>query len=126
MIHYRRGNAEKCESLLRRAIELNGVNPLCYFGLVHLLAETGRVAEAMPFLELMLERELLPDQARLLLGDVYLMLEDENNATDCYTQVLSSPNFAKEAAGKLIPLLEKNGRAEDAGYLVKKFSKGCC
>jgi tetratricopeptide (TPR) repeat protein len=126
LIHYRRGEAEKCESLLRRAIEMNGVNPLCYFGLVHLLAETGRVAEAMPFLELMLERELLPDQARLLLGDAYLMLEDENNATDCYTQVLSSPNFAKEAAGKLIPLLEKNGRAEDAGYLAKKFSKGCC
>jgi len=126
LIHYRHGNPEKCERLLRRAIELNDLNPLCYFGLVQLLAETGRIAETMPFLELMLERDLLPDQARLLLGDAYLMLEDENNATDCYTQVLSSPNYAKEAAGKLIPLLEKNGRAEDAGYLAKKFIKGCC
>ena len=126
LIQYRHGNPEKCESLLRRAIELNGLNPLCYFGLVQLLAETGRVAEAMPFLERMLERELLPDQARLMLGDAYLMLEDENNATECYKQVLSSPNFAKEAAGKLIPLLEKNGRAEDAGFLAKKYIKGCC
>lgn len=126
LIYYNNGDLNNCEELLRRAIELNGLNPLCYLALVQLLGETGRVPEALPFLRHMIKVELIPEQAELLLGDAYILLEDENSAVDCYTRVLSSPGYAKEAAIKLIPLLEKRGRKEDAAYLVKKFKSGCC
>jgi tetratricopeptide (TPR) repeat protein len=126
LIYYHGGDLNNCERLLRRAIELNGLNPLCYLALVQLFGETGRVAEALPFLRHMINIELIPDQAELLLGETYILMEDENSAVDCYTRVLSSPGYAKEAAMRLIPLLEKQGRREDAAYLVKKFKKGCC
>jgi predicted negative regulator of RcsB-dependent stress response len=126
IIYYRKGDLKNCEMLLRRAIELNSLNPLCHLGIVQLLAETGRVAEAFPFLEQMINADLLPDQARLLLGDAYLVLEDKISAIESYSQVLTSPKYAKEAAEKLIPLLEMEGRKAEAAYLVKKFMKGCC
>jgi hypothetical protein len=62
----------------------------------------------------------------LLLGEVYLLLEDETRAVEIYSQVMSSPKHAREAAEKLIPLLERQGRPEEAAYLAKKFMKGCC
>jgi predicted negative regulator of RcsB-dependent stress response len=126
IIYYQKGDLKNCERLLRRAIELNGLNPLCHLGIVQLLAEIDRVAEALPFLEQMINADLLPDQARLLLGDVYLLLEDDSRAVESYSQVLLSPKHAKEAAEKLIPLLEKQGRPVEAAYLAKKFMKGCC
>lgn len=126
LIYYNNGDLNNCERLLRRSIELNGMNPLSYLALVQLFGETGRVQEALPFLQHMINIELIPEQAGLLLGDAYTLLEDENSAVDCYTRVLSSPGYAKEAAMKLIPLLEKQGRQEDVAYLTKKFNKGCC
>ena len=126
LIYYHGGDLISCEKLLRRAIDLNGLNPLCYLALVQLFGETGRVKEALPFLQHMINIDLIPDQAGLLLGDAYVHLEDENSAVDCYTRVLSSPGYAKEAAMKLVPLLEKQGRRDDAAYLAKKFKKGCC
>jgi len=126
IIYYRKGDLINCERLLRRAIELNGLNPLCHLGIVQLLVETDRVAEAIPFLERMINADILPDQARLMLGDVYLLLEDETRAVEIYSQVLSSPKHAREAAEKLIPLLERQGRPEEAAYLAKRFMKGCC
>jgi predicted negative regulator of RcsB-dependent stress response len=126
IIYYQKGDLKNCERQLRRAIELNGLNPLCHLGIVQLLVEIDRVAEALPFLEQMINADILPDQARLLRGDVYLLLEDDTRAVESYSQVLSSPKHAKEAAEKLIPLLEKQGRPEEAAYLAKKFMKGCC
>ncbi|HTP66101.1 MAG TPA: hypothetical protein VMJ66_11980 [Geobacteraceae bacterium] len=126
LIFYRKGDLAGCEKALRRSIEINGMNPLGYFSLVQLMGETGRIAEALPFLQLMINNELLPDQARLLLGEAHILLGDEESAMDCYSGVLSSKGYAQEAAMKLIPLLEKRGRREDAAYLAKKFKKGCC
>lgn len=126
LIYYHGGDLDSCERLLRRGIDLNDTNPLCYLALVQLFGETDRVNEALPFLQHMINIELIPDQASLLLGDAYILLEDENSAMDCYTRVLSSPGYAKDAAMKLIPLLEQQGRREDAAYLAKKFKKGCC
>ncbi|HEX9024209.1 MAG TPA: tetratricopeptide repeat protein, partial [Geobacteraceae bacterium] len=126
LIHYGNHDLPGCEKALRRAIDLNPLNPLSYFSLVQLFGETGRIAEALPFLNHMISNELVPDQATLLLGDAHLLLDDEQSAVECYTKVLSSPGLAKEAAAKLIPLLEKQGRGEDAAYLAKKFNKGCC
>jgi tetratricopeptide (TPR) repeat protein len=125
IIYYRNGNLENCERLLRRAIELNDLNPLCNVALVELLAETGRFAEAIPVLEQMINSDLIPDQARLLLGDVLIMMEDETRAVESYSHILTSPGYAKQAAERLIPLLEKQGREEEAAFLAKKFLKGC-
>ena len=126
IIYYRKGDLKNCERLLRKAIELNGLNPLCHIGIVQLLVETNRAVESLTFLEQMINADLLPDQARLLRGDVYLLLEDETRAVESFSQVLSSSKHAKEAAEKLIPLLEKQGRPEEAAYIAKKFMKGCC
>ncbi len=126
LIYYRNGDLHNCESALRRAIDLNHMNPLGYFSLVQLLGETGRIAEALPFLQHMINNDLMPDQAKLLLGDAHVILQDEKSAMDCFSSVLSSPGYGKEAANRLIPLLEKQGRREDAAFLAKKFKKGCC
>jgi tetratricopeptide (TPR) repeat protein len=126
LTYYRKGDLNNCERALRRAIDLNAMNPLSYISLVQLFGETGRIAESLPFLQHMINNELVPDQARLLLGDAYILLEDDGSAVECYSRVLSSPGYAKDAAMKLIPLLEKQGRREDAAYLAKKFKKGCC
>ena len=36
------------------------------------------------------------------------------------------PKFSSEAAERLVPLLKKQGRTDEAAYLAKKFAKGCC
>jgi hypothetical protein len=38
--------------------------------------------------------------------------------------LLTSPPFAKQAAERIVPILESQGRTEEAAYLVKKFTKG--
>ncbi|HTY20606.1 MAG TPA: hypothetical protein VMC44_03140 [Geobacteraceae bacterium] len=126
IIYYHRGETGKCEQLLERGLELNGLNPLCHMGLVHLYTDNGRASEALPVLRRMIERGLIPEQARLMEGDLYVMLQDEARAVESYTGLLTSSGFAKEAAVRLIPLLEKQGRSEEAAYLAKKFAKGCC
>jgi len=74
----------------------------------------------------MISTGLIPDQARLMLGDVYLLLQDGKRAEECFSQLLSAPGVARQAAERLIPMLEKQGRSEEAAYLAKKFAKGCC
>ncbi len=125
LLRYREGDLATCEDLLRRALVLNGVNPLCHVALAHLFTETGRFEEASKHLETMIAQEILPDQARMMLGDVYLELGDELKAIATYSEILQSP-LGREAAGKLIPLLERCGRLEDAAYMHKRFRKGCC
>jgi len=126
IIYYHKGDTQKCETLLKKALAFNGANPLCYIGLVHLYTECGRVLEALPVLDRMINSDLIPDQARLMQGDAYLLLQDESSALESYSHVLTSPGVARQAAERLVPLLEKHGRSEEAAYLAKKFSKGCC
>lgn len=126
LLRYREGNHVSCEKLLHRALALNELNPLCYFSLVQLLCETERTAEAVPLLNQMILMQVLPDQARLMLGDVYLLLGDETSAINSFSALIALPELAREAAERLIPLLEKSGRQEDAIYLTKRFAKGCC
>jgi len=126
VIDYRHNRPNECERRLRRAIALNDRNPLCYIALVHLLADTGRADEAVPLLQSLLERGIMVDQAIFLLGEIYLIIGDEGRATDCYGQALTIPHLAKAGAEKLVPLLEKQGRGEEAEYLFKKYLKGCC
>jgi len=123
---FHQGDSGKCEQLLLKAIALNPGNPLCAIGLVHLYTEIGRGPEALQVLERMISSDLLPEQAMLMQGELYTLLQDESKAVESYSRLLASPKFAREAAERLVPLLEKQGRSEEAAYLAKKFAKGCC
>lgn len=69
---------------------------------------------------------VIPEQARLMQGDLYALIHEESNAIDSYSKLLESPQYAKAAAERIIPLLERHGRAKEAEYLAKRFGKGCC
>jgi len=126
LIEHRRGEFLNCEKLLRQAINLNASNSLCYLGLVQLLSDTARIHEAIPVLNHMIEHGLLSDQARLLLGDVYLLTGDDDKAIENWSQALSLPSVARGAAEKLVSLLEKHGRDEEVAYISKRYLKSCC
>ncbi|HKZ16270.1 MAG TPA: tetratricopeptide repeat protein [Geobacteraceae bacterium] len=126
ILYFHKGDSGKCEQLLIKAIGLNPVNPLCNIGLVQLYTEIGREPEALQVLERMISSDLIPDQARLMQGDLYTQLQDESNAIESYSRLLTSPKFAREAAERIVPLLERQGRTEEAAYLAKKYAKGCC
>jgi tetratricopeptide (TPR) repeat protein len=126
ILYYHNGDSGKCELLLIKAIALNPVNPLSNIGLAHLYAETGRELEALQVLERMLSSDLLSEQALLLQGDLYTQLRDESKAVESYSRLLASPKFAREAVERIVLILERQGRTEEAVNLVKKFAKGCC
>jgi tetratricopeptide (TPR) repeat protein len=124
ILYFHAGDSGKCEQLLLKAIDLNPGNPLCHIGLVHLYTEIGREAEALQVLERMISSDLLPEQARMMQGDLYALLKDDSSAVESYSKLLTSPPFAKQAAERIVPILESQGRTEEAAYLVKKFAKG--
>jgi tetratricopeptide (TPR) repeat protein len=124
ILYFHAGDSGKCEQLLLRAVALNPGNPLCHIGLVHLYSEIGREPEALQVLERMISSDLLPEQARMMQGDLYNQLQDEDNAVECYSKLLTYPQFAKQAAERIVPILQGQGRTEEAAYLVKKFAKG--
>ncbi len=126
ILYYENGDFERSEQLLIKAIGLNALNPLCNMGLVHLYGETGRVVEALQLLEQMVASDVLVEQATMMQGDLFAALQDESNAVECYSKLLAAPKFAKEAAERIIPILQKQGRDEEAKFLFKKYAKGCC
>jgi hypothetical protein len=75
-------------------------------------------------LERMISSALLPEQARMMQGDLYTQIQDDSNAVESYSKLLTSPPFAKQAAERIVPILESQVRTEEAEYLVKKFAKG--
>ncbi len=126
LIAFREGNPAECEKLLRRALAVNDMNPLCCLGVVQLLVDTGRPAEAIPLLNYMVDRQLLLDQALIFLGDIHQLLGHSDEAKEVYGKALEHPGAAKAAAERLVPLLQKDGREEEAAYLFKRYLKGCC
>lgn len=123
-LHRNREIAE-CERLLRRAVSLSPANPLCRMALAELLVETGRFPEAVPCLEQMVAESILPDQAGILLGDLHQHMGNGDRAIETYAEVLATP-LAKEAAKRLVPILEAANRHNEAVALHKKYLKGCC
>lgn len=126
LVYFNNGNLVDCERLLLRAIDLNNLNPLCYLGLVHFLMDMGRFHETFPLLHIMIENELLSDQAMVMLGDVHAKTGNDEEAMQSYSKALSSPRIKKVAAERLITLLEKYDRTEEAKYLFNQFMIGCC
>lgn len=123
---FRNGNAAECEQLLRRAIALNDGNPLCHLSLVQLLADAGRFEETIPLLNSMIDRQLLPEQAVIFLGDVQQRIGNEGEAMANYSRALDYPAAAKAAAERLVPLLQNQGRGDEALFLAKRYLRGCC
>ncbi|WP_232279002.1 tetratricopeptide repeat protein [Geotalea uraniireducens] len=126
LIKYRCGEIIDCERFLRQAISINPSNSLCYLGLVQLLIDSDRLHEVIPVLNHMIEFGLLSDQALVLLGDVYVMIGDDLKAIDNFSKALSSPGVARGAAEKLVSLLKKHDRVEEAAYISKRYLKACC
>lgn len=124
IIHFHAGDNGACEKLLLKAREQNPANPLCGIGLVQLYTETGRAHEALQVVERMIADGLEAEQARLMQGELHSLLKDDSNAVESYSRLLDSPRYAKEAAARLVPLLQGLGRTQEAAYLIKKFSKG--
>lgn len=119
------GDGRRCEFLLRRALALNDANPLCNLSLVQLLTESGRFNEAVPLLEDMVKRDILPEQAGMFLGEIYRVRGENDRAIAQFTQLLSSP-LKREAAERLVGLLESGGRSREAALVAKQYLKGCC
>lgn len=126
ILYYQQGDADSCERLLVKALGLNPGNPLCNIGLVQLYTETGRGPEALGVLARMIASGVVPEQAMLMQGELYALLDDEPNAIETYSKLLAAPQYAREAAVRIIPLLQRQGRDQEAAYLTKKFAKGCC
>lgn len=126
LIHYGRGDLSRCEWHLRRALELNGANSLCWLALAQLQADAGQLQDSLQVLEHMILNGFLSDQARTLQGDIYQAVGETDKSIACYTELLASPGTARTAAERLVPLLESQGRSAEAEYLYKKHLKGCC
>jgi len=125
LIMYRAGKLHEADGLLKRALEANPHNPLCYLTLVHLLAEMGRLVESIATVERMMELGILADQAQLMLGDLRHASGDQEAAFQAWSKALELPTMAKAAAERLVPVLEGQGRLEEAKFLTKSYLKGC-
>lgn len=125
ILSHQGGDGRRCETLLRRALALNDTNPLCNLSLVQLLTENGRFTEAVPLLERMVERDILPDQAGMFLGEIYRVQGESDRAIAQFSQLLSTP-LKREAAERLVGLLETTGRSQEAALVAKQYLKGCC
>lgn len=120
------GNVDVCEQLLIRAIGLNGSNPLCNLSLAQLCISEGRHAEAVTRLQQMRANNILPDQALMMLGEVYELQGDDDSAFQIFSQALNVPSLKRVAAERLLPILNRQGRTEEIQYLQRNYLKGCC
>ena len=125
LIRHRQGDPRECETLLRQAFRTNDRNPLCYLALVDLYVGTGRPEEALALLDTMIAVDLLPAQAFMMKGDIQEHLGLDGQALDSYSVLLESP-YKKDAASKIIPILEKLGRGDEARQIYTRYVKGCC
>lgn len=125
LIRHQQGDQRECESLLRQAFRANDRNPLCYLAMVDLYVGTDRLEEALALLDTMIAVELLPAQALMMKGDIQENLGLDGQALDSYAILLESP-YKKDAASKIIPILEKLGRSDEARQIFTRYVKGCC
>jgi tetratricopeptide (TPR) repeat protein len=126
ILHFRTGDLATCENLLKRAMQINDANPLCYLGLAQLYTGSERYDEAITILSKMLDLEILPDQALIMLGDVHTFQGNFDKSIDIFRSALDNPSLKKVSAERLVRILSSQGREEEAAYLAKTYLKGCC
>jgi tetratricopeptide (TPR) repeat protein len=125
VIYHRQGRLEECESLFRRVLAINPLNPLGNLAYFHLLADLGRYQEGVQHLEGMLSRGVMTDQATFMLADLNMAMGQEEEGARLFASLLST-RLASEAAKRLLPVLQKQGRENEAKQLAKQYLKGCC
>lgn len=126
LLEYRLGMGGRCESLLQKAMSLDESNPLVHLSLAQFYIDTRRYADCIPVLNRMLDRQILHEQAQLMLGDVYAIMGNSDAAIEIYTKGLQLPALKKVSAERLVQLLTAQNRTEEAAYLFKTYLKGCC
>lgn len=125
VLYHRQNNLRECENLFKKSLTVNPTNPVTNLGFFHLLADAGRLPEAATHLESMIALDVLTLQAQLFLGDVKAGMGQGSAALDIYSELLQTP-FAKEAAKRVVPLLQAAGREQEAAFVAKQHLKGCC
>lgn len=93
---------------------------------MQLKIENNQLPDAITLLKEMIYSDLLSGQAQIILGDVYMATGDDSKALDLFTSALAIPAIARDAAERLVPLLLKQDRTEEAEYLKKNYLKKCC
>lgn len=126
LLEFKNGRIDICETLLRRALELNKDNPVCHLSLAQLFIDTGRLDEAEAFLKSMMERMILFDQALVMLADLHTLQGDQVSAVNLLTGGLQIPVLKKASAERLVQILAAQGRDDEAAYLFKTYLNGCC
>jgi len=126
ILEYKEGRGALCESLLRKAININEDNPVCNLSLAQLFVDSGRLNDAVVLLKSMMERMILYDQSLIMLADVYTVMEEHEIAINLLSSGLQMPALKKTSAERLVPILSSQGREKEAAYLVKTYLKGCC
>lgn len=126
ILEYKEGRAAVCESLLRKALQLNADNPVCNLSLAQLLADSGRLTEASVLLKSMMARTIMYEQSLVMLADVYSVQGDQENAINLLSSGIQIPALKKASAERLVPILAAQGRAAEAQFIVKTYLKGCC
>ncbi|MDD2581417.1 MAG: tetratricopeptide repeat protein [Desulfuromonadaceae bacterium] len=122
---HRLGNDREAEQHLRKAIELNGTNPLAWLTLVLILQENLRFHDALSAIETMVAEQIMPEQTLLLRADIYEAMGNHDGAVDLYIELLQTP-FARAAAEKLYGILLETGRQGDAAVIFKKYLNKSC
>ena len=123
---FRKGDVAEAERLFKASVEINPVNPLARLGLAQLLIFTKRLDEALTELGLMVEKGLLANEARVMIGDVWCLKGEEGTAIDHLAKLLDDKSLQKVCAERLVPLLVNQGRETEAQFLAKQYLKGCC
>jgi predicted Zn-dependent protease len=126
LLYFHGGDHAKCEHLLKKALTVNGTNPVCCLSLAQLYTETKRFGEAISLLNLMLEREILSEQSLIMLADVHTLKGDTGDAIDILSRAIEIPVLKKPSAERLVRLLSSEGRDDEASFVAKNYLKGCC
>lgn len=126
LLEYRMGERNNSVTLLKRSIEIDNNNALSYLSLAQIYMDSNRYDDAIMLLNEMISRQILQDQALIMLGDVHAHNGNLETALEIYTKGLNVPALKKVAAERLVQALIATGRKDEAAYLAKTYLKGCC
>jgi tetratricopeptide (TPR) repeat protein len=126
LLYFRGGDYVTCEQLLKKALSVNGTNPVCCLSLAQLYTESKRFDEAISLLNLMSESQILSEQALIMLADVHAIKGDAGKAIEILGKAIEIPVLKKASAERLVRLLASEGREDEASFVAKNYLKGCC
>lgn len=125
LIRHRQGKIQECEQLLLDALQANDRNALCCLALVDLYVTADRYMDAVKLLESMVANGVQSDQAHMMLGDIQECLGNDDDSLQRYALLLGT-KYKKDAATKIIAVLERQGKSDEARQVYSRYLKGCC